>query len=245
MRGFIIFYHNGEKQVVNSDTGTDVESIMFQQGNELVGLTVLNTSENDRRPRQIGFTILRNGQIHETEPNGCAITGFAQTWPKIPQLEAAVNNVSSKQISKISFSRWGQNDYDIAGIKLTNNEGQESEILGMARHAWDSIMLQQKPIQKINIYKKPGDGEAYMRGFEIIYQNGSSDTINSNNGDLAQTIHFEDYDELVGMTVAVTSESDKRPRRFGFSLMRNSASQSVSWNEPVQAALQEPQSPAM
>ena len=29
MRGFIIFYHNGEKQVVNSDTGTDVETIPF------------------------------------------------------------------------------------------------------------------------------------------------------------------------------------------------------------------------
>ena len=75
-----------------------------------------------------------------------------------------------------------------------------------------------------------------MRGFEIIYQNGSSDTVNSTNGDLVNTIHFEDYDELVGMTVAVTSESDKRPRRFGFSLMRNSESRSESYNEPVNAA---------
>ena len=117
----------------------------------------------------------------------------------------------------------------------------------MARHAWDSVMLQQKPIQKINIYKKPGDAEAYMRGFEIIYQNGSSDTVNSTNGDLVNTIHFEDYDELVGMTVAVTSESDKRPRRFGFSLMRNSESRSESYNEPVNAAQQqqEPSSPAI
>ena len=146
MRGFIIFYQNGEKQVVNSDTGIEVETIPFQQGDELVGLTVVNSSENDRRPRRIGFNLLRNGQIYETEPNGCAITNFAQTWPKIPQLEAAVHNVSSKQISKISFSRWGQNDYDIAGIKLTNNEGQESEILGMLRHEWDTVMLQQKPI---------------------------------------------------------------------------------------------------
>ena len=98
MRGFIIFYRNGEKQIVNSDSGTEVETIQFQQGDELVGLTVLNTSENDRRPRQIGFTILRNGQIVETEPNGCTITSFAQTWPRIPQLEAAVNNVTSKQL---------------------------------------------------------------------------------------------------------------------------------------------------
>ena len=84
MRGFIIFYRNGEKQIVNSDSGTEVETIQFQQGDELVGLTVLNTSENDRRPRQIGFTILRNGQIVETEPNGCTITSFAHTWPRIP-----------------------------------------------------------------------------------------------------------------------------------------------------------------
>ena len=85
-----------------------------------------------------------------------------------------------------------------------------------------------------------------MRGFEIIYQNGSSDTINSTNGDLVNTIHFEEYDELVGLTVAVTTESDKRPRRIGFSIMRNAASQSVSYNEPVNAAQQqEPASPAM
>ena len=81
MRGFIIFYHNGEKQVVNSDTGTEVETIVFERGDELIGLTVLNTSDDDRRPRQVGFTILRNGQIHQTEPNGCAITKFTQSWP--------------------------------------------------------------------------------------------------------------------------------------------------------------------
>ena len=40
-----------------------------------------------------------------------------------------------------------------------------------------------------------------MRGFEIFYQNGSSDIINSNNGDLASTIHFEEYDEFVGLTM--------------------------------------------
>ena len=107
---------------------------------------------------------------------------------------------------------------------MTNNSNEESGTIGMARHEWESITLQQKPIQKINIYKKPGDGEAYMRGFEIFYHNGSSDTINSNNGDLAGTIMFEEYDELVGLTMSVTSDSDRRPRRFGFTIMRNSAS---------------------
>ena len=81
MRGFKIFYRNQESQVINSETGTQVEVIPFGQGDELIGLTVLNTSENDRRPRQIGFTLLRNGQIHQTEPNGCAITTFTQSWP--------------------------------------------------------------------------------------------------------------------------------------------------------------------
>ena len=48
---------------MNSDTGPVAETITFESGDELVGLTVVNSSENDRRPRQIGLTILRNGQI--------------------------------------------------------------------------------------------------------------------------------------------------------------------------------------
>ena len=136
------------------------------------------------------------------------------------------------RITKISFSRWGQSDFDIAGIKLTNNSGQESGLLGMERHAWESLTLQPKPILKMNIFKKSGS-EAYMRGIQIIYRDGASDTVNSTDGGLAGTIDFEDYDELVGMTMNVTSESDKRPRRFGLTLMRDSASNSESYHEPI------------
>ena len=57
--------------------------------------------------------------------------------------------------------------------------------------------------------------------------------MNSTDGGLAGTIDFEDYDELVGLTVNVTSESDKRPRRFGLTLMRDSASNSESYSEPI------------
>ena len=84
----------------------------------------------------------------------------------------------------------------------------------------------------MNIFKKSGS-EAYMRGIQIIYRDGESDTVNSTDGGLAGTIDFEDYDELVGMTLNVTSESDKRPRRFGLTLMRDSASNSESYTEPI------------
>ena len=63
-----------------------------------------------------------------------------------------------------------------------------------------------------------------MRGFKINYMNGQSDVINSENGTEAGTITFEQYDELVGITVASLSDSDTKPRRIGFTLMRDSAS---------------------
>ena len=63
MRGLIIFYRNQEKQVVNSDTGPVAETVTFEPGDELAGLTVVNSSQNDRRPRQISLSILRNGHI--------------------------------------------------------------------------------------------------------------------------------------------------------------------------------------
>ena len=136
------------------------------------------------------------------------------------------------RIAKISFSRWGQSDFDIAGIKLTNSSGQESGLLGMERHAWESLTLQQKPILKMNIFKKAGS-EAYMRGIQIIYRDGESDTVNSTDGALAGTVDFEDFDELVGMSLNVTSEGDKRPRRFGLTLLRNAASRTESYVAPV------------
>ena len=59
-----------------------------------------------------------------------------------------------------------------------------------------------------------------MRGFKITYRNGQTDLINSENGIDAGTIEFEDNDVLVGMTVHCNSDSDRRPRKFGFTIMR-------------------------
>ena len=105
-------------------------------------------------------------------------------------------------------------------------------LLGMERYEWESINLQQKPIAKINIFKKQGS-EAYLRGFEIVYSDGSSVTANSKEGELAHTVDFEQNDEFVGMTMKVTTEDDKRPRQLGFTLMRN-GSGSASSASPAQ-----------
>ena len=45
--------------------------------------------------------------------------------------------------------------------------------------------------------------------------------IGSDNGVLAGTVTCEENDFLVGMTLKCNSESEKRPRKFGFTLMRN------------------------
>ena len=62
--------------MVNSVNGIEAETIRFEANDELVGMTCINTSESDKRPRQLGFTLLRNGQIFETAPSGCAISHF-------------------------------------------------------------------------------------------------------------------------------------------------------------------------
>ena len=38
------------------------------------------------------------------------------------------------RIKEISWSRWGDNDVDFAGVKLTNYAGNSSEIIGLNRH---------------------------------------------------------------------------------------------------------------
>ena len=44
-------------------------------------------------------------------------------------------DAASMRIKEISWSRWGETDHDFAGVKLTNNAGQMSDMLGMSRHA--------------------------------------------------------------------------------------------------------------
>ena len=48
--------------------------------------------------------------------------------------------------------------------------------------------------------------------------------INSDAGNVAGTIDFDDHDELVGMTVG-TMDDEKRPRKFGLSIMKNANSE--------------------
>ena len=62
-----------------------------------------------------------------------------------------------------------------------------------------------------------------MRGFKIYYRNGQTDLIGSEDGLDAGTVEFDESDVLVGMTLHCNSESDKRPRRFGFTKMSRSA----------------------
>ena len=163
MRGFKIFYRNGQEQVINSITGIEAETIRFEQNDELVGMTCISTSESDKRPRQLGFTLLRNGQIIETAPNGCAISHFSQSWPVVNSLQGR-SDIANMKVTKIFYSRWGSSDFDLAGLKVMNSQGSDSGLLGMERNDWESITLNQAPIQQIKIFKKPGS-QAYMRGF--------------------------------------------------------------------------------
>ena len=122
------------------------------------------------------------------------------------------------RIKEFTFSRWGNTDTDLAGFSLKNYQGQGSEHLGLMKFEPETCILQKKAIQKIDIMAKSGD--AYMKGFVITYVDGESDVINSGDGYLVQTIEFGPLDELVGITVDETSESDKRPRKIGFTIMK-------------------------
>ena len=97
-----------------------------------------------------------------------------------------------------------------------------SDLMGMSKHAIQSVTLKQEPIRNIKVFRKSNDG--YLRGFKITYRNGQTDLINSEDGLEAGTIEVEDNEVLVGITLACSSESDKRPRRFGFTFMKSSGS---------------------
>lgn len=93
------------------------------------------------------------------------------------------------RITEISYSRWGGGDYDLSGLRLTNNSGTTSQLFGSERHAWQSLRLKSQPIASITVYKKSDN--SYMRGFKITYRDGQSDIVNSDNGTEAGTINFE------------------------------------------------------
>ena len=120
MRGFRILYRNGRSDAVNSTNGVEVGIVNFKEGDELVGLTLVCSSENDKRPRQLGFTIARrveNGyNFVETTPQGNDFT-LKQTWPEINTLRNR-QDVANMRITSISYSRWGEKDSDFSGMKL-------------------------------------------------------------------------------------------------------------------------------
>ena len=149
MRGFKITYTNGQTDVIGSENGIDCGTINFLDTDVLVGVKLLCTSESDKRPRRFGFTVMRNkasaaqqgvptsGQqsnmpssrpppvadgefmVHETEPIGNEF-GLDQTWPAMSSLEGR-QDVNNMRIKTISFSRWGENDYDFSGLKVQNS----------------------------------------------------------------------------------------------------------------------------
>ena len=146
MRGMIIFYRNGTNQIINTDQGEESAMIHFEQGDEFIGMSCLYTTNDNKKPRQMGLTILRNnGTIHETPLYGNCIGFYPQIWPKIDTFQGR-QDVENMRIKKLHWSRWGSGDNDLSGIKLTNNQDQESPILGQTRYEWRDITLRDEPI---------------------------------------------------------------------------------------------------
>ena len=80
MRGFKIFYKNGSSDLINSADGSEAGTIDFQENDVLIGVTTMSLSENDRKPRRFGFTVMRGGQVHQYEPVGHSFN-YLESWP--------------------------------------------------------------------------------------------------------------------------------------------------------------------
>ena len=166
----------------------------------------------------VGFPVAPPGtqwRLHQTEPAGNSYK-HAQTWPAISSLEGR-QDVEQMRLKSITFSRWGGNDQDFSGVKVTNKADQSSELMGTERHDWETAQIKELPIQKIHIFEK---NDAYMRGFRIHYRNGETTLINSENGIDKGVIEFEETDILVGLTCLCTAANELKPRGFGFTVMR-------------------------
>ena len=134
MRGMKIHYRDGTSQVINSDSGEDAGTFQFEQGDMLIGLNMKCTSPSDKRPRQLGFILLRGGLIFETEMYGNSISKYTQVWPTIESLQGR-QDAETLRITKISWSKWGSGDDDLSGIRL-HTASSESEQLGAERYNW-------------------------------------------------------------------------------------------------------------
>ena len=58
-----------------------------------------------------------------------------------------------------------------------------------------------------------------MRGFEIVYRDGESQTIDTLEGEIVGTVDFGPEDVLVGLKIHATGSGEK-PRQLGFMIMR-------------------------
>ena len=59
-----------------------------------------------------------------------------------------------------------------------------------------------------------------MRGMRIFYRNGESQIINTQDGEVSGTVHFEEGDVFIGMHFTLHAPDNKKPRRMGITILR-------------------------
>ena len=72
--------------MINSSEGPEAGTIEFQENDVIIGITTMCLSEGDKKPRQFGFTVMRNGQIHQYDPIGHNFN-YVETWPQSSSLQ--------------------------------------------------------------------------------------------------------------------------------------------------------------
>ena len=95
--------------------------------------------------------------------------------------------MSSMKITQFTFSRWGESDVDFSGLKLQNEAGQVSEVLGKEKYAFETVGIRNEQIKGITIFKK---NEEYMRGFKIEYTSGEPTIVGSADGISVGKVNF-------------------------------------------------------
>ena len=65
--------------------------------------------------------------------------------------------------------------------------------MGTTRHEWESVQINDFPIENIKIFQ---GGSEYMRGFKIFYRNGQNQLIGTE-GDDVGTVNFEENCKLL------------------------------------------------
>ena len=81
----------------------------------------------------------RGWVIHETNPLGNDFS-LEQTWPTIASIQGR-RDVDNLRVKSISFSRWASSDYDFSGMKVKNNQDEESDVMGTTRFEYQNIIL--------------------------------------------------------------------------------------------------------